>query len=145
MAPLGHTVAVTSQQGASIATVGDIMTRSPMALAVDATVGDARRAMLDHQVSALPIIDSRTRPVGILTNTDLVSSVTDNVPVAVLMANQVLTCSGDTSVRDAARTMRTNRVHHLVVVDGEALVGMLSVFDLLEVFESPVSPELDQD
>jgi CBS domain-containing protein len=112
------------------------MTRSPTALALDATVLDARRTMLDHGVSALPIIDSQARPVGIVTKTDLVSSMADDVPVAVLMANQVLTCTEDTSVRQAARTMRTSHVHHLVVVDGQRMVGILSVFDLLDVFGS---------
>jgi hypothetical protein len=32
-------------------------------------------------------------------------------------------------------------VHHLVVVDGEKLIGMLSVFDLLQVIESIGSAE----
>ncbi|MFT7597441.1 MAG: CBS domain-containing protein [Acidimicrobiales bacterium] len=95
--------------------------------------------MLDHGVSALPIIDSQTRPVGIITKTDLVPSTADDLPVAVLMANDVLTCSGDTSVSDAARMMRTSHVHHLVVVDAQKMVGMLSVFDLLQLFEATES------
>ena len=142
-APLGHTVGVASSESASISTVGEIMTRSPTALALDATVLDARRTMLDHGVSALPIIDSQARPVGIVTKTDLVSSMADDVPVAVLMANQVLTCTEDTSVHQAARTMRTSHVHHLVVVDGQRMVGILSVFDLLDVFGStgPAEPD----
>lgn len=116
------------------------MTRSPTSLAPDATVSDARRTMLDHGVSALPITDSQVRPVGIITKTDLVSSLADDLPVAVLMASDVLTCSANTSVRDAAHMMRTNHVHHLVVVDDRRMVGMLSVFDLLEVLEATHSP-----
>ncbi|MFT7602027.1 MAG: signal-transduction protein with cAMP-binding, CBS, and nucleotidyltransferase domain [Acidimicrobiales bacterium] len=43
-----------------------------------------------------------------------------------------------TSVRDAARMMCTNHVHHLVV-DTQRMVRMLSVSDLLQVFEAAES------
>jgi CBS domain-containing protein len=140
-ARLNHTVGVTSRPVPAISTVAEIMTSAPTALALDATVLEARSTMLNHGVSALPIIDSKVRPVGIVTKTDLMSALADDVPVAVLMANDVLTCSRDSPYGEAARTMRANRVHHLVVVDGEKLIGMLSVFDLLQVIESIGSAE----
>ncbi len=116
-------------------TVGDIMTTPVTTLPMDATIEDARATMLDNRGSALPIVNSQRHPVGIVTKSDLVASTTDSVPIAVLMTNKVLTCTVDTSVRDAARQMRTNDVHHLVVVADEATVGIVGVFDLLKLLD----------
>ncbi len=91
--------------------------------------------MLNNRGSALPIVNSEEHLVGIVTKSDLVASVTDNVPIAVLMTNKVLTCSADTSVWAAARQMRTANVHHLVVVADVMTVGIVGVFDLLKLFD----------
>ena len=121
--------------------VGEIMTTPATTLGMDATVADARATMLDSRGSALPIVNTHHQPVGMLTESDLVAAVSDNVPVAVFMMSEVLTCEAETSVWAAARTMRTNDVHHLVVVDDDGVtVGILSVFDLLELLDD-VEPE----
>lgn len=111
------------------------MTTPVTTLAMDATVEDARATMLDNRGSALPVVNSQEHPMGIVTKSDLVASATDNVPIAVLMTSTVLTCSPETSVWDAARQMRTNDVHHLVVVTDEVTVGIVGVFDLLKLLD----------
>jgi len=46
------------------------------------------------------------------------------------MSTRLITTSPDTTVKDAFLTMKTNRVRHLPVVDGGALVGIISDRDL---------------
>jgi CBS domain-containing protein len=124
------------------ATVGDIMTAAVTTLDVGATVADARATLLNTRGSALPIINGRQQPVGMVTKSDLVAQVSDDLPIAVLMANEVLTCEADTSVWTAGRQMRANQVHHVVVVADGVLVGIVSVFDLLELLDDiePADP-----
>ena len=52
-------------------TLGEIMTREPITIKPDATLREAAKAMLEHKIGALPILDG-TRLVGILTETDLI-------------------------------------------------------------------------
>jgi len=104
-------------------------------LDVGGSVADARAALLDNKGSSLPIVDSRHRPLGIVTKSDLVASVSDELSIAVIMSKRVATCSPTDSVVDAARRMRALGRHHLVVVADEIVVGMLSSLDLLQVIE----------
>lgn len=74
---------------------------------------------------------------------DTVLDAEETEPVAFQRANGTAVCAGDvmttevetigpdTSLVDAARTMVTNGVHRLVVVDHGRLVGIVSTMDLL--------------
>jgi CBS domain-containing protein len=115
--------------------VRDVMTSPVTTLRFTATIAEARLAMLDNRGSALPIVDARDRPLGILTKSDLIGTVGDDVPATVLMSKHVWTCSPETPLATAAHEMRVNRTHHLVVTDAGATVGIVSAFDLLEVVE----------
>ena len=53
------------------ATVGDVMTRTPITLHVGATVGDARALVADRGLRTVPVIDG-DRLVGVLSRSDLV-------------------------------------------------------------------------
>ena len=50
--------------------------------------------------------------------------------VADIMSNDVRTIDADASLADARGIMRTERIHHLVVVHGGRLVGVLSAQDV---------------
>lgn len=116
-------------------TVSEIMTTPVISLPMDATVEDARVTLLDNRGSALPIVDAQQRPAGIVTKSDLVAAAADDVPIAVLMTTSVLTCRTDTPIWAAARKMRSNDVHHLVVTTDGVTVGIVGVFDLLKLLD----------
>lgn len=58
------------EQRPSDTPVRDVMTREPVSVAEDQRVSQAARSMLDHRISALPVVRGE-RLVGILTLTDL--------------------------------------------------------------------------
>ncbi len=136
LAPLGQRVAMTPRSELTRATVGEIMTSPVTTVGLDAAVAEARSTLLNSPGSALPIVNSRHEPVGILTKSDLVAHVDDSLPVAVLMSQDLVVCQASTSVWAAARQMRAEEIHHLVVVDQQGvLTGILSVFDLLALLD----------
>ena len=51
-------------------TVAEIMTRDPIAVSADTSVGAAARLMLEHKIGGLPVVDG-TRVVGIITESDI--------------------------------------------------------------------------
>lgn len=56
--------------------------------------------------------------------------------VAEVMTPGGVSVTPDTPVPDLAKTMRQNRVHRVLVLEGETLVGIVSTFDLVGLLES---------
>jgi CBS domain-containing protein len=51
--------------------VTQVMTSSPITVSPDTTAEEAARVMLRHRIGCLPVLDAEDRPIGILTETDL--------------------------------------------------------------------------
>jgi CBS domain-containing protein len=110
---------------------GSVVTASPVVPWRDAAASLAR-----HRCSSLPVVDGG-RLVGIVTRTDLVAFVLDayrGVPVVRLMSTPALRTSPTETLDVAAAVMRGRALHHLPVVDGGRVIGMLSWHDLLGAF-----------
>ncbi len=55
-----------------VETAAGLMTSNPVSIAEDATVREAIALLIDKRVSAAPVIDQAGRPVGVLSQTDIV-------------------------------------------------------------------------
>ncbi len=51
--------------------VAEVMTRHPMTIGQNASIGEAARLMLDHKFSGLPVVDEAVHLVGIITESDI--------------------------------------------------------------------------
>ena len=51
-------------------TIGEIMTREPITIAVNATIREAAKMMLQHKIGGLPVMDNGNL-VGIITESDI--------------------------------------------------------------------------
>jgi len=60
----------------------------------------------------------------------------EQLTVADVMQASVVTVGEDTTVPEIAKLMRTNGIHRVIVVRGEALVGLVSALDLVGLLES---------
>lgn len=52
-------------------TVAEIMTRQPITISQDATIGEAAQLMLKNMISGLPVLDNQGNLVGIITESDI--------------------------------------------------------------------------
>src|SRR5262245_62399451 len=52
-------------------TAVDLMTANPLSLREDATLKEAVAFLVDRHISGAPVIDEAGRPVGVLTQTDI--------------------------------------------------------------------------
>ena len=57
------------------ATVGEVMTATPLTIAADASVEDAATVMHDKNVSRLPVVDGDGALVGIISRGDIVKAI----------------------------------------------------------------------
>jgi CBS domain-containing protein len=109
-----------------------------VSLPPSASAVEAAALMKEEEVGAVLICDARRRIVGILSERDLAVAIAAYGPdlsrqrVSELMSVGGPTASPEDSVQDAMRTMTERRARHMPVIDGEAVVGVVSVGDLLK-------------
>ena len=99
------------------------------------TVGHVRGLMVEHRVSALPVVNTDGEPVGMITATDLLEAHPDGAPIKGLMSQPVYTVPGYDGPHIAARIMRNHHIHHVVVTEDKKAVGIVSAYDLLRLVE----------
>ncbi len=63
------------------AVVRDIMTSRVLATRLDTRIRDAARVMLHERIGSMPVVDTEGNVVGILTRSDILRSVMNNVPL----------------------------------------------------------------
>jgi CBS domain-containing protein len=136
--------------------VRDVMTPDPVAVGQETTYQDVIRLLDRRSVSAVPVVDSFDRVLGVVSATDLAHRLeladephqpaiwtasqrrvqrrkaTANL-AGELMSWPAVTVSPGTSVTDAARLMKVTEVGRLPVVDDLGrLIGMVTRRDLVQ-------------
>lgn len=143
--------------------VDDVMGRVAIAVMEDAPFADIVAALKRYAVGAVTVIDAERRPVGVVSEADLLLKESDavrhsvsmfesrrqrqehrkaaGVTAAQLMTSPAITVTPATPVRDAARLMRDHRVKQLPVVDPTSgrVVGTVHQRDVLRVFTRPAA------
>jgi CBS domain-containing protein len=137
-----------------------IMTRTVIMVAPETTILEAAKLMLQRHVSGLPVVDATGKLVGIVSEGDFLrrseigtqrkrgrwlrfilgagEEATSFVreqgrKVSEVMTRDPLTITEDTAIEDIVQTMEKNNVKRLPVMRGEALVGIVSRANLLQV------------
>jgi CBS domain-containing protein len=120
--------------------VAELMRNKVRTVGISDTLVDAIAAMLDAQVSALPVLDTHGKPVGVVTSREILraslygggSRGPDLIPIEEFIAPWPPAVDPDTAVDEAARMMSYLDLKRLFVVDGEALVGVVSQTDIVD-------------
>ena len=109
--------------------------QNPATLPVTATVQEACRIMRDRRIGAILVIGPDGRLAGLVTGRDMVGRVLAQAldPANTQLAG-VMTASPDTlgpraHAIDALRMMRDGGYRHVPILDGEAIVGIVSLGD----------------
>jgi len=118
-------------------TVRDIMTTDPVHCPPSANLGDVARLMVDYDCGEIPICDEAGRPLGVVTDRDIVArlvAVGENPlqhTAGDCMSQPIVTTTPDALLEDCARLMEQYRVRRLPVVDAAGLCcGIVSQADL---------------
>jgi len=116
--------------------VQNIMTKNVITVSPETTVEAAVHCLLKHQISGAPVVESKGKLVGIISEYQLLSliyrdDVTRQTPVGELMTTDVVTIDLSTPLVDVAQAFVSLRVRRLPVVDKGRLVGLVSRRDVL--------------
>ena len=106
-------------------------------IAPDARVFDALRLMAEKNVGALVVLENG-RLAGIFSERDyarkviLLGKSSHDIPVREIMTAKVITVHPGQTVEECMALMTEKRIRHLPVTEGEQLIGMLSIGDLVK-------------
>ena len=118
--------------------VGHVMNREVVSIDSDVSVKAAASKMAQHRVGCL-IVTEKGRPVGILTETDMLSRVlalarnAESTKVKTVMSKPLICASPDMDFTEATRLMVNRAIKKLPITHGEQLVGILTITDAIAV------------
>ena len=127
-----------------LATKGDkVVTVRP-----EQTIREALGVLAQHNIGCLVVVDEGRRPVGMLSERDIVRTAVKNEAlfthrVSDLMTrNLILGTPGD-DIRAAGSTMVERRIRHLPVMDGGKLIGIVTIGDIMKAHRDALLGEVD--
>lgn len=120
---------------------------APCTALPEESIEDAAVRMDALGVGSLVVVDASERPIGILTDRDVVlSTLRDRLdaaatPVSAIMHEPVATVTSETPIGVAIRSMRQYRVRRILVVDNRSgrLVGIVTVDDVVQLLSGELS------
>ena len=104
----------------------------PVTLPPEATVGQAKDLMAQHNVSGVPIVLADKTLVGILTRRDLRFLETVNIAVSEVMTKDPLvTATGNVTLEEAEKILTAKKVEKLLLVaEDKKLKGLITIKDI---------------
>lgn len=114
----------------------------------DVSVLDAIRTMSDANIGSIVILDGDA-PAGIFTERDYMRSIalkgrsSGSTPIAEVMSSPLISVPPGESTRAAMETMTECRCRHLVVLDGDDMVGIVSLGDLVKHLLTEAEAEVE--
>jgi citrate synthase len=119
-------------------TVADVMSRPVVTAQPAETVAVAAQRMADGKVGSVVVIDHDDRAIGILTERDMIrlaaaGSDASTAKVSEWMTGEPDTIDPNVEARAAFTRLSQHGYRHIPVVDGQRLVGIVSMRDLMRV------------
>ena len=103
----------------------------------DTPVRDAVVLLAERKIGAVPVVEDG-RVVGIMSERDIIAglarhgAVTLEKRVEELMTWPIVTCTRGQSIKEVMAAMTRQRIRHLPVVEEEALMGIISIGDVVK-------------
>ena len=115
----------------------------------EATVYEAIGILAEKNIGALPVVDGG-RLVGIFSERDYTRKValegrsSRDTRVREIVSAPVISITPEHSIEDAMRLMSEKHIRHLPVLEGDKMVGMISIGDLVTWIISAQNSTIDQ-
>jgi acetoin utilization protein AcuB len=132
--------------------VVDVMTKDPLTLTPNETIGQADELMNTNKIRQLPVVQGKDL-IGIVTDRDIRSFLSGslgveareealNTKVREIMTTEPISVSSDDDLQEAIELMIDQRIGGIPVVDeAEGLVGIVTYVDVLRCFLNRLQEE----
>ena len=112
------------------------------------TIREGLALLAEHNIGALVVVDETQKPVGIVSERDIVRALakTETVfawSVSRIMTKEVIIGAPQDDLAAVGYTMTERRIRHLPVMERGKLVGIVSIGDILKVQRDQYQGEVD--
>lgn len=118
--------------------VTEIMSTSPVTCHYHTPVSEVARLMADRRIGSVVVVDDENHPIGLVRERDLVHKVMtrsacqmENLTAGMVMDERVVKLPVTAFYNQALLAVVKHQVTHMVVMDGDKLVGVLALRDLV--------------
>ena len=120
-----------------MATIESVMTRDPVTCSVNTPLPEVAALMLSHDCGQIPVVDAQGKPLGVVTDRDIVVRVVANggnpatATAADAMTSPARTVSLDTKLSECLHAMEQAQIRRVPVVDAQGrIVGIVATADV---------------
>ena len=117
------------------------MIYDPITIDVNQTVGDALKLMDENHIGGIPVVDSSSKLIGIVTNRDLRFEDNPATPIKEVMTSEnLVTIDHGDDIPHAIEVLHKYKVEKLPVVDRNGrLVGLITYKDIKKIKNNPTA------
>jgi CBS domain-containing protein len=115
----------------------------------ESTISEISKLLHDAKIGAVIVSSDRVRVDGILSERDVVRAIAANgeaaltMSVAEVMTCEVVTCAPSDNVAHLMAQMTAGRFRHMPVIDEGALIGIVSIGDVVRVRVEEIENEAE--
>ena len=116
--------------------VKELMSTNVCFVKENACIEDAAALMRQYDIGFVPVCNELGEISGVITDRDLITKGTGgadkraSMPLKEIMTKEVFTLSPDMDIHEAALCFSEKKLHRFPVLQGNRLIGILSVSDL---------------
>ncbi len=132
-----HAEETEKKERAPMMQIKDIMTFDPVCCMPDANLKDVAKMMLDNDCGEIPVIDGEERPIGVVTDRDIVCRAVAaarnplEMKAFECMTQPCITISEEASIEEACELLEEHQIRRVPVVDDEGRIcGIVAQADL---------------
>jgi CBS domain-containing protein len=135
-----HSGAAQALCGGEMKPVSELLKTMPArahTISPDKSVFEALQLLAQHEVGALVVMEGG-KMVGVVSERDYTRKIalqgksSKDTRVAEIMTTNVFTVTPSTRTRECMALMSQRRIRHLPVVEGDTVLGMISIRDLMD-------------
>lgn len=119
-----------------------------ISISPEQTLKEAIGILAQHNIGALLVLDAGKNMVGILSERDIIRHIARDEqalgqPIGSIMTSNVITGRPQDDVQSVLATMTQRRFRHLPIMDGDALIGIISIGDVVKAQMDEYQGEID--
>jgi len=131
-----YTGGTTGEQLLFSTKIKEIVRTEPKTIGPDVTIQQAAVDMASQKISSLVVVDSAGTPLGMVTDRDFREKVVAEArdvsqPVKAIMNTPIISIDSEDNCFEALLRMIRHRIHHILVLEGGKLKGMLTNHDFM--------------
>ena len=119
-------------------TIKDILHKKVITVDKSEKLTRAMHVLIENRISCLPVVDAEGRLIGIISDKDIFKKVHETsgkyheVSVGECMSTDLIVGLPDDEVSYIAGIMTENRIRHVPIVEGDHMIGLISIGDIVK-------------